>query len=240
MLDGLDVEQTISRLAEAMDGFGDGRVSALARLLRDPRSHVREAAVHLCAQVQHPALLQALTSLAIDESPGVRRIAVQVLRAYAGAPGYPRATAQLRFVAADSERSESERRRAIAALSRLRDEASVSLLAELLTEPERGIAAAARVGLRVVTGHDFGFAREPWLRWFDKQGHASRALWLIDGLGDARAHLRALASRELAQLTGRKAALPESATRAAFVAEQREYESWWTEQRARQAESDDL
>jgi HEAT repeat protein len=231
MLDGLEVEEAISQLAAAMGSFGADTANALATLLRDPRGHVREAAVHLCEQVQDPALLQPLTSLAIDEVANVRRIATRLLGSYAGTSGYRRAMGQLRFVAAEGERLESERRRAIAALSRLRDEASVRLLAELLTEPERAVAAAARVGLRVITGHDFGFARDPWLRWFAKQEQSGRTQWLIDGLGDARAHLRALASRELAQLTGLRAALPESATRAAFVAEQREYQSWWAGQR---------
>lgn len=235
MLDGLDVEATLSQLAVALDSFGAQTAIALAALLRDPRAQVREAALQLCEKVRDPALLQPLTSLAIDEIPKVRRIATQVLGSYASAPGYQRAMAQLRFVAAEGERPEGERRRAIAALSRLRDEASFWLLAELLAETERAVAASARVGLRVITGHDFGFARDPWLRWYAKRGHSGRTQWLIDGLGDARAHLRALASRELAQLTGLRAALPESATRAAFVAEQREYQSWWAgERRARQ------
>ena len=227
LLDGLDPEALRSSLAAMVSSLGADATSIVAALLREPQSQVREDAVDICGQVQDPALLQALTPLAIDDSPEVRRGAIRVLRSYAWAPDYARALAQLRFAAADNARPEAKRLRAIAALSRLRDECSVSLLAELLAEPQRGVASAARVGLRIVTGHDFGFAREPWIRWLAKQGQSSREEWLIDGLGDARAHLRALASRELAQLTGLKPPLAENAARTAFVTEQRAYQSWW-------------
>lgn len=188
---------------------------------------LEEAELPNLAAAMDPRLFQPLTSLTLTPDRKIRRMATHLLRTYEQHSDYPRAMAQLRFVAADENRPAFERRRAIAALSQLRNEASVSLFVELLPEADRGVAAAARVGLRVLTAHDFGFTREPWLRWLAGRSFESRVDWLIDGLGDSRAHLRALASRELAQLTGLKVALPVDASRAAFVAAQREYELWW-------------
>jgi len=83
------------------------------------------------------------------------------------------------------------------------------------------------VGLRVLTAHDFGFSRDPWLRWLSERGHEIRVQWLIEGLGDSRANIRVLASRELWHLTRFSRELSETAERADFVAAQQNYQRWW-------------
>ena len=98
---------------------------------------------------------------------------------------------------------------------------------DLLGDPDRGIATASRVGLRVLTAHDFGFLREPWLRWLAERGQEIRIQWLIEGLGDARVNIRVLASRELWRLTRFLQPLPETSDRSAFVGAQQHYERWW-------------
>jgi hypothetical protein len=110
----------------------------------------------------------------------------------------------------------------------LRDESSAPLFVDLLADPDRGIATACRVGLRVLTAHDFGFSRDPWLRWLSERGQETRIQWLIEGLGDSRANIRLLASRELWHLTRFVQPMSETATRDEFLAIQRNYERWWT------------
>ena len=120
------------------------------------------------------------------------------------------------------------RRRAISALTQLRDDASAALLVDLLADSDRGIGTASRVGLRVLTAHDFGFAREPWLRWLSERGHEIRMQWLIEGLGDSRANIRLLASRELWRLTRFLQPLSETSERKEFLIAQHHYRQWWS------------
>jgi hypothetical protein len=112
-------------------------------------------------------------------------------------------------------------------LTQLRDEASAALFVDLLADSDRGIATACRIGLRVLTAHDFGFSRDPWLRWLSERGHEIRIQWLIEGLGDGRANIRLLASRELWHLTRFLQPLSETADRDQFLTIQASYRRWW-------------
>jgi hypothetical protein len=109
----------------------------------------------------------------------------------------------------------------------LRDESAAALFVDLLSDTDRGIATACRVGLRVLTAHDFGFSRDPWLRWLAQRGQEIRIQWLIEGLGDSRANIRLLASRELWHLTRFSRELSETAERGEFLAAQQNYQRWW-------------
>jgi HEAT repeat protein len=164
----------------------------------------------------------------LDEDRECRHVALHLLSAYQHEPVYRSALSELRRCASDIALPLPVRRRAISALTQLRDESAAPLLVDLLADADRGIATACRVGLRVLTAHDFGFSREPWLRWLSERGHEIRIQWLIEGLGDSRTNIRLLASRELWHLTRLLRPLSETADRDESLAAQRNYERWWT------------
>lgn len=220
--------EEISAPAAAMAAFDHDCVPYLVRLLKAGSTKTRFYAAIVCGAIRHPDLIAPLTDLALVEDRDCRRVALYLVSSYQREPGYKKALAGLRRHAADEELAPDERRRAISALTQLRDEASAALFVDLLTDADRGTATASRVGLRVLTAHDFGFAREPWLRWLAEVGHSGRIDWLIDGLGDARANIRLLASRELWALTRFLPALSENAARDEFSKAQRSYRAWWT------------
>ncbi|MGB5284857.1 MAG: hypothetical protein WBN29_10130, partial [Polyangiales bacterium] len=134
---------------------------------------------------------------------------------------------ELRRCASEVTEPLAIRRRAVSALTQLRDEASAALFVDLLADSDRGIATACRVGLRVLTAHDFGFSRDPWLRWLSERGDEIRIQWLIEGLGDGRGNIRLLASRELWHLTRFLQPLSETADRDQFLTIQASYQRWW-------------
>lgn len=218
----------ISASAAALVAFEGEAVPYLARLMRHPSGQVRYYAIVICGAYANTDLIEPLALAALDEDRDCRRVALHILSAYQHEPAYRGALAGLRHSAADDAQALPVRRRAISALTQLRDAASASLFADSLGDPDRGIATACRVGLRVLTAHDFGFVREPWLRWLAECGQENRIQWLIEGLGDARANIRLLASRELWRFTRFLQPLPESADRQEFLTAQRNYERWWS------------
>ncbi|MGB5811447.1 MAG: hypothetical protein WBG86_12995 [Polyangiales bacterium] len=222
--------EEISASAQALVAFGAEAVPYLARLMRHPSSDVRYYAVVTCDSIRDADLVGPLARVALDENRDCRRVALHLLSNYQHEPRYRLALGALRQSASDKSETLGARRRAISALTQLRDDSSASLFVDLLGDPDRGIATASRVGLRVLTAHDFGFLREPWLRWLAERGQEIRIQWLIEGLGDARANIRLLASRELWRLTRLLQPLPETAERASFIEAQRNYERWWSKQ----------
>jgi HEAT repeat protein len=196
--------------------------------MRDSSPTVRYYATVICGSFASNRLIEPLMQVALDEDRECRRVALHLLSAYQHEEVYRDALAELRRHAGDPLQPVPLRRRAISALTQLRDEASAALLVDLLADKDRGIATASRVGLRVLTAHDFGFSRDPWLRWLSERGHEMRIQWLIEGLGDSRANIRLLASRELWRLTRLLQPLSETASREEFITAQRNYERWWT------------
>ncbi len=218
----------ISASAAAIVAFGSEAVPYVARLMRHPSGQVRYYAIVMCGAFADTDLIEPLARAALDEDRDCRRVALHILSTYQHEPIYRGALAGLREFASDEAGDLAARRRAISALTQLRDHASASLFVDLLGDPDRGIATACRVGLRVLTAHDFGFSREPWLRWLAERGQESRIEWLIEGLGDARTNIRLLASRELWRFTRFLQPLPESAHRDEFLTARRNYERWWS------------
>jgi hypothetical protein len=225
--------EEISASAAALATFEGEAVPYLARLMRNPSAHVRYYAVVVCGAYANTRLVEPLIQASLDEDRECRRVALHLLSAYQHEPVYRSALSELRRCASDIVLPLPVRRRAISALTQLRDESAAPLLVDLLADADRGIATACRVGLRVLTAHDFGFAREPWLRWLSERGHEIRVQWLIEGLGDSRTNIRLLASRELWHLTRLLRPLSETADRDEFIAAQRNYERWWTKDRAK-------
>ena len=216
----------ISATAAALATFEEEAVPYLIRLMHHPRSTVRYYATVVCAAYSSLGLVGPLAQTALDEDQSCRHVALHILSRNQHEPAYQPALAYLRRHAADATQAPATRRRAISALAQLRDDASVGLFVDLLANPDRGIATASRVGLRVLTAHDFGFSRESWLRWYSQRGRSQRAEWLIEGLGDGRPNIRVLASRELWALTRLLEPLDEADDRDAFLAARQQYERW--------------
>jgi hypothetical protein len=219
--------EEISASAAALATFAGEAIPYLARLMRSPNREARYYATVICGAYANTELIEPLAQVALDEDRECRRVALHLLSAYQHEPRYRSALAELRKCASDVERPLPVRRRAISALTQLRDDASAALFVDLLADLDRALSTASRVGLRVLTAHDFGFSRDPWLRWLSERGHESRIQWLIEGLGDSRANIRLLASRELWRLTRFLQPLSETADRAEFVSAQKNYQRWW-------------
>lgn len=220
--------EEVSAIAAAIATFEDEAIEYLARLMQDPSAKVRYYAAVICGAYANAELIEPLIQASLDEDRECRRVALHLLSAYQHEPRYGIGLASLRRCASDLERPLPVRRRAISALTQLRDGASAPLFVDLLGDSDRGTATACRVGLRVLTAHDFGFSRDPWLRWLSERGQEIRIQWLIEGLGDSRANIRLLASRELWHLTRFAEPLSETATRDEFLAVQRNYQRWWS------------
>jgi len=220
--------EEISAIGAALAVFEGEAIPYLARLMRQPSPKVRYYATVICAAFQSTRLIEPLVQVSLDEDRECRQVALHLLSSYQHEPAYRESLSGLRRSASDIAQPLPLRRRAISALTQLRDEASAALFVNLLADADRGIATASRVGLRVLTAHDFGFSRDPWLRWLSERGHEIRIRWLIEGLGDSRPNIRLLATRELWHLTRLLQPLSETATRDEFIAAQQSYESWWT------------
>jgi HEAT repeat protein len=196
--------------------------------MRHSNPKVRYYAAVICGAYANTLLIEPLMQVSLDEDRECRRVALHLLSAYQHEPVYRSALAELRRCASDVAQPLQVRRRAISALTQLRDESSAALFVNLLADSDRGIATSCRVGLRVLTAHDFGFSRDPWLRWLSQRGQQNRIEWLIEGLGDSRTNIRLLASRELWHLTRFLQPMSETTSRDEFRAAQRNYERWWT------------
>lgn len=219
--------EELSACAAALVTFGSEGVPYLQRLMRHSSPQVRYYATVVCGSFASNRLIEPLMQVALDEDRECRRVALHLLSGYQHEEVYRGALAELRRLASDPSQPLPLRRRAISALTQLRDDASAALFVDLLADSDRGIATAARVGLRVLTAHDFGFSREPWLRWLAERGTEIRIQWLIEGLGDGRVNIRLLASRELWRLTRLLQPLSETTGREDFVEAQRNYQRWW-------------
>ena len=220
--------EEISASAAALATFEGEAIPYLTRLMRHSDPKVRYYAAVICGAYANTLLIEPLMQVSLDEDRECRRVALHLLSAYQHQPVYRSALAELRRYAANVDQPLQVRRRAISALTQLRDESSAPLFVDLLVDSDRGIATACRVGLRVLTAHDFGFSRDPWLRWLSERGQEIRIQWLIEGLGDSRVNIRLLASRELWHLTRLLQPLSETTGRDEFLAAQRNYERWWT------------
>jgi hypothetical protein len=223
----LPTPQEISASAAALATFEGEAIPYLSRLMRSSNPQARYYATLICGAYSNTDLVAPLAQVALDEDRECRRVALHLLSAYQHQPVYRSALGELRKCASDLAQPLPVRRRAISALTQLRDEESAALFVDLLADSDRGIGTASRVGLRVLTAHDFGFSRDPWLRWLAERGHEIRIQWLIEGLGDSRANIRLLASRELWGLTRFLQPISETADRSEFLMAQHHYQRWW-------------
>ena len=228
----LPLPEEISAISAGIAAFDRDAVPYLHGLLKDRNADVRCYAAMLCAKVRHVDLLRALLATVVDPDPQCRKVSLHVLAGYRNHVAWSTATATLRGWATDKSESIRVRKLVVSALTQLRDEASVHVFVDLLGDEDRGLATASRIGLRVLTAHDFAFARAPWVRWLAESGTRDRVEWLIEGLADARPEIRTLAIKELQRISPTVGDLPRNATRQEIAVLQRRYWAWWRQKQA--------
>ena len=227
----LPAADDISAIAYALTRFEDHAVSVVYDLLSNPRHDVRYYAALMCRDLRDGRLVAPLAAIALEDDRECRRIGIHMLTSYIDARAFDAAALRFRRLSADANVPVDLRKRAISVLTQLRETGCVPLLVDLLASPEPGVRKAARIALRVLTAHDFGFTRRPWLRWLQQHGGENRPGWLIEGLGDTRDQVRLLAASELWRATRMfPPPAPGGATPAFYAKLQSEYRTWWTNQ----------
>jgi hypothetical protein len=104
---------------------------------------------------------------------------------------------------------------------------SVELLVELTAHTDRQLSVPAHRALVAITAQDFGNAERKWRAWLKKHGAQYRAEWLIDGLMHGDEKVRAIAGRELQELSQVYFGYVAGAPRRERERAQRRYLDWW-------------
>ena len=126
--------EEISAIAAALAAFEVEAIPYLARLMRHPTPTVRYHAAVICGAYSSPRLIEPLMQASLDEDRECRRVALHLLSSYQHEALYRNALGELRRCASEVSQLLPVRRRAISALTQLRDEASASLFVDLLAE----------------------------------------------------------------------------------------------------------
>ncbi|MEZ4287318.1 MAG: HEAT repeat domain-containing protein [Polyangiales bacterium] len=218
----------ISPIAYAISRFDARATNTMIELLGSPNRETRLYAAIVSKDLDNPKLVFALAAVALDDDADGRHAALFAMSQHRRALSFTEAMLRFQRVASESEFDEIQRKRAISALTQLRHEQSVPMLADLLFDSSPSIRKASRLALRILTGHDFGYERSVWLSWLREHSRKPRILWLISALGDHRIDLQHLASVELYKATSQF--LPpdrESASIDAYRHLQSDYRTWW-------------
>jgi hypothetical protein len=217
----------LSAIASCLVAWGEPAIPYVTSLLDAPHPDVRLFAVVVARDLQFRAMLESLARLSIAGDPIARKAALEVLPDFASLPEYPIALDRFRALLPDRTTQQSYRLRAIQCAEELRDASAVPELVELLAESDRELARAAHAALRRLTAHDLGTLRFGWHRFLRSFSGRPRFVWLLEGLVDRRAELRAIASEELARLTGHAPPLPVEASRDEAMRLRTRYEQYW-------------
>lgn len=223
---GLPGGDVIGPVPRALVLLGERSRPWVARLLADPREHVRFYACLVAASLAHPELLDPLAHALLGRDAKVRLAAQHAVRCYGRAPEAMQLLAALRVLAVSEGRRSVWRLRAIEALGALGDPAAPDALVELLAHGDRAIARAAHAALRQVTAHDLGTLRQPWRRWLRNQRGRPRASWLVAALVDRRPELREHALGELERLARLGVTVAPDAAPRAWAEAQARYAVW--------------
>jgi RNA polymerase sigma-70 factor (ECF subfamily) len=121
-------------------------VERMGALPADPRGAVREAVLRTLGRLKAEAHLPSLVACTSHDDPATRRAALLALADCGG----PEAARRLREVAQTGETA--ERRVAVEALGRLRDEGALPLLIRLTEDPQRHVQTAAVIALGELGG----------------------------------------------------------------------------------------
>jgi len=218
---------SVSSLCRTLVAFGAAAAPHVAELLKSDDAETRYYATLVAAEIPHPVLVEPLAAALFDEDQGVSRSALSALEAFHGHEGVEALTESLRAVALSSDTDQRSRLLAMRALAVLRDEACIESLIDALSESSVLGEAAWRV-LRMLTAQDFGDRLPDWRAWYAENGNRPRMEWLIDSLDHDNPEVRAIASRDLVQLSGQDYGYRVNKHREDRRAIQERYRLWWS------------
>jgi hypothetical protein len=128
---------------------------------------------------------------------------------------------------AQAARGDLGARAAIATLVEVRDGEAVPDLIALIDAADPLVAEAARGGLRILTGQDFGTARWRWILWWRTWGKKHRVEWLLEALSAPDPERRLQAAHELESVTGQYVGYHFDLGRRERQAARRRWQRWW-------------
>lgn len=217
----------VSALARAISAFGPRAAPYLVSVLAGADTDRCYYALMLAREIVHPDLLDPVARRVLDRDDGLRALALEALRSYAGMPHYEVVLRAISDLSARPGKDAQRQLMAVEALGELRDARSLPALLARLRDRDEQVVVAAHKALVVLTGQDFGFVPRKWESWAEGWGRAHRVEWLIESLLHNDESVRALASDEIKQLTqqyfGYHPALPRRDREVA----QRKYREWW-------------
>jgi hypothetical protein len=217
----------VSAIARALAAFGERADRYLTPLLESPALETRFYATLLAVDTLRPALLPALAARLFDADAKIRLLVLDALSAYQHLPAFQAVLETLRARALDTSSSMQTRMTAIEALAQLRDVDSLELLIQLAAHTDRQLSVPAHRALVAITAQDFGNAERKWRAWLKKHGEQYRAEWLIEGLMHGDEKVRAIAGRELQELSQVYFGYVASAPKRERERAQRRYQDWW-------------
>lgn len=220
--------EDFSAIARCLIRIGPHAFHALVPHLESGGGDIRLAALAVAAELLDEELMPYLCRRVFDVDEEVRSFAVALMakRAHHGA-SWQAMLSGLRAAARVHRPESTVRLVSVQVLGELRDPLSLTLLIDLVGDPDAEIAAAAKAALTLMTGQDLGLSTRGWWQWADGNRSRHRAEWLIDGLGGPREAVREIAARELETLTehyvGYHPGLPDREREAC----QSRYRDWW-------------
>ena len=217
----------VSAIARALCAFEGAALPHIARLLSATKPEVRLCALLVTQDCIGPELLPALNERLFDTDGPVRLLALETLPRFRNVPGFVELRRTLQRSASQESDPLQRRLSSLEALSLLRDESSIELLADLSGHANRQLSVPAHRTLIAITGQDFGTAPRKWKAWIDKNKRRHRAEWLIDGLMHSEERVRATAAAELQKLTQVYYGFVASAGKRDRERAQTRYREWW-------------
>jgi hypothetical protein len=186
------------------------------------------------------ALVESDPTVPSAALPDVGSLLAAALETHAGDEDWPARLARLRphlhepelaeHLArwrAEAARADLGARAAIATLVEVRDGDAVPELIALIDAADPLVAEAARAGLLVLTGQDFGAARWRWTLWWRTWGKKHRVEWLLEALSAPDPERRLQAAHELESVTGQYVGYHFDLGRRERQAARRRWQRWW-------------
>ena len=191
----------ISEVVELLMRLGPDLAAPIvtSELEHDDRAH-RAVASCLMSAMRVPGALQRLAGRIFDPELRVAHLAVLALERYRDGSGFERLLETMRRTAR-FHREPFRQRRAIVALTELRDIQAMPHFIQLLGTEPREVAEEAHRSLVDLSKQDFGHLTRRWGAWLADHLEESRVKWLIDALGHRERRLRLAAQHELNALT---------------------------------------
>jgi hypothetical protein len=199
----------------------------VAEINSDDRLH-RYAAAWALSELRVSAALKSLAQRVFDPEYRIALLVLEVLNGYRDQPAFPKIIEQLRRMV--KQGNEFERKRAILAVSELKDRDALSHLVDLLGTRPKDIAEEAHRALVNLTKQEFGGSGRRWRAWVADHGKSHRIEWLIGGLAHKNEEIRREAQAELNQLTGQYHGYRYDAPRAERDQSVQRWRTWWADE----------